>query len=67
MAHFEKTNSSKTLFEGKIITLTLDDVTLENGKTALREVVHHNGGACVAALTPQNEIYLVQQFRYPFA
>ena len=45
--HFEKTLSSETLFEGRVITLTKDTALLENGKTATREVVHHHGGACI--------------------
>ena len=35
-----------------------DTVELENGKTSAREVVCHNGGVCVAALTEQNEVLL---------
>ncbi|MBO5670504.1 MAG: NUDIX hydrolase, partial [Clostridia bacterium] len=42
------------------------DVELENGTQAKREIVCHNGGVCVAALTAQDEILLVRQFRYPY-
>lgn len=66
MKLFEKTIGSKTLFEGHIITVLHDDVELENGKTAKREVVAHNGGVCVAALTEQDELLFVRQFRYPY-
>ena len=45
--HYEKTLTSETLFEGRVITLTKDTALLENGKTATREVVHHHGGACI--------------------
>ena len=45
MAHFEKRLSSETKFEGRVITVTLDRVELENGGTSTREVVHHHGGA----------------------
>ena len=31
MAHFEKRLSSETKFEGRVITVTLDRVELENG------------------------------------
>ncbi|MBQ5755084.1 MAG: NUDIX hydrolase [Oscillospiraceae bacterium] len=64
MAHTEKTLAVKELYNGKVVRLTLDTVELENGNTSYREIVHHRGGACIAALTPQNEIYLVRQFRY---
>lgn len=66
MAHTEKKLSSQTIFEGKVITVTHDTVELENGKTAMREMVHHHGGACIAALNDKGEIYLIKQFRYPF-
>ena len=45
--HFEKTLSSETLFEGRVITLTKDTALLENGRTATRALVHHHGGACI--------------------
>ena len=64
MAHFEKRLSSETKFEGRIITVTLDRVELENGGTSTREVVRHHGGAGVAALNDEGEIYLVRQYRY---
>ena len=67
MKHSETTLSSEVIFEGKIIRVTLDQALLENGKTAPREVVRHNGGAGVLALTDEDEVYLVRQFRYPFA
>lgn len=66
MKLFEETKSEKTIFEGKIITVHVDDVVLENGVDAKREVVEHPGGVCVAILTEQNELILVRQFRYPY-
>ena len=66
MKLYEKTRSSDTKFEGRIIKVLLDEVELENGKTAKREVVCHNGGVCVAALTEKDEILLVRQVRYPY-
>ena len=41
ITHYEKTLTSEVLFEGRVITLTKDTALLENGKTATREVVHH--------------------------
>ena len=62
----EKTVSSETVYEGKIFTITHDIAELENGSNAVRDVLLHHGGVCVIPVTDQNEIYLVQQFRYPF-
>ena len=62
----EKQLAKKYVYNGKIINLRVDDALLPNGKTAVREVVEHRGGVCVAALTDQDEILLVKQFRYPY-
>ena len=61
----ERRVSSKTIFEGRIIKVTLDQAELPNGKLAAREVVEHPGGVAVLALEEDNTTYLVKQFRYP--
>ncbi len=66
MKLFEKTLESKEIFNGQVIHVTLDTVELQNGKTAPREVVGHPGGVCVAALTDEDELLFVKQFRYPY-
>jgi len=62
----EKTISSETIYEGVIFTITKDIAELENGQTARRDVLLHSGGVCVIPVTDDNEIFLVNQFRYPF-
>jgi len=62
----ENTVSSDLIYEGPIFTITHDKAELENGRTAIRDVLHHNGGVCVIPITENNEIFLVRQFRYPF-
>ena len=66
MELFEKTLDSREIFDGKVIRVTLDEVELENGRTAEREVVGHPGGVCIAALTENDELLFVRQFRYPY-
>ena len=61
----ERMVSSQTLFEGKIIKVTLDQAMLPDGKLAVREVVYHPGGVAVLALDEDNTVTLVRQFRYP--
>lgn len=63
---FEKTLESKEIFDGKVIHVTLDKVELQDGKTSFREIVGHPGGVCVAALTENDELLFVKQFRYPY-
>ena len=62
----EKQLSAEYMYKGKIINLRRDKALLPNGNTATREVVEHNGGVCVAALTDDNEVLFVKQFRYPY-
>ena len=61
----EKMISSQTIFEGKIIKVTLDQAQLPDGSVAPREVVYHPGGVAVLALDEDNTVYLVKQYRYP--
>ena len=61
----ERTVESKTLFEGKIIKVTLDVAELPDGTLANREVVYHPGGVAILALDENNQVPLVRQFRYP--
>ena len=62
----EKTLSSTSVFDGRILHITLDEIELPNGKRSKREVVNHPGGVTVAALDDENNLYFVKQFRYPY-
>lgn len=62
----EKTIASKTIYEGKILQVILDDIELPDGKKSKREVVNHSGGVAVAALDENNNLLFVKQFRYPY-
>lgn len=66
MELFEKTVEKNYVYEGKIIKVRRDKAELPNGKPCTREVVEHNGGVCVAALTDNDELMFVRQFRYPY-
>ncbi len=62
----ETTLSATYQFNGRIINLRVDEARLPDGTVAGREVVEHPGGVGVLALTDNNEVLLVQQFRYPY-
>ncbi len=53
-------------FKGRVINLRQDTALLPNGNTATREVIEHPGGVCIAALTDQDELLFVKQWRYPY-
>ena len=62
----EKPLKQDYIYKGKIVNLRVDDAELPDGTTALREVLVHPGGVCVAALTDTQELLFVKQFRYPY-
>ena len=62
----EKTLKDTTVFDGHLIRVHVDDVELDNGMVAKREIVSHPGGVSVAILTEKNELLFVKQFRCPY-
>ena len=62
----EKTLSEKLIYKGRILDLHVDEIELPDGKKSIREVVEHHGGVCVAALTEDNCLLFVRQYRYPY-
>ena len=60
----EKKISSKEIFDGKVINVTVDAVELPNGAEGVREIVHHRGAVCVLPLTDDGDVICVRQFRY---
>lgn len=62
----EKTLEKNYKYKGRIINLRVDKAQLPNGKECTREVVEHYGGVTVAAINEKNEVYFVNQFRYPY-
>ncbi|KXT78295.1 NUDIX hydrolase [Streptococcus sp. DD13] len=60
----EKTISRQTIFSGHIFDVVVDQVELPNGLgQGRRELVLHRGGVCVLAITPEDKIVLVKQYR----
>ena len=49
-----------------MFTVHVDDIELPDGSKSFREIVEHSGGVCVAAITDDDELFFVRQFRYPY-
>lgn len=60
----EKQLNTKTIFTGKIFTVTKDQVLTQDDQVAYRECVYHRGGVCILAIE-EGQVLLVKQFRYP--
>jgi ADP-ribose pyrophosphatase len=49
---------------GRVVRLSTDEVVLPNGHRTQLEVVHHPGGAAIAALDAAGRVCLLRQYRY---
>ncbi|MDC3413116.1 NUDIX hydrolase [Aquibacillus sp. 3ASR75-11] len=61
----EKTIQSTKIFDGKVVKLQVDEVTLPNGHTSKRETVKHPGAVAIIPITKDNKILFVEQYRKP--
>lgn len=55
--------SKEELYQGKIIRVERWQVGLPNGKTAVREIVVHNGAAAIVPIDSEGNVTLVRQHR----
>lgn len=60
----EKKLSSEPLYKSHFVAITRDRVQLPNGHISYRVVVNHSGAAAILAITDQDEVILVKQYRY---
>lgn len=54
----------REIYKGKVVRLTVEEVTLPNGNQATIEVVRHPGAAAVVPFVSREEILLVRQYRH---
>jgi len=60
----EKKLSGRLIYSGKVLNLRVDEVELEDGKRALREVVEHRGAVVIIPVLNDEKIVMVRQYRY---
>lgn len=65
MSFKETKIGGEVIYKGKILTLDLDTVRLQNGQNAKREIVRHSRGAAVL-FVEGGKVLLVRQFRYAY-
>jgi len=56
---------SETVFEGRVISLRRDTVSMPGGGDSVREIVTHPGAVAVVALDDQDRVVLLRQYRHP--
>ncbi|MGY4690198.1 NUDIX hydrolase [Salibacterium sp. K-3] len=63
MDYEEKTLHKESIYEGKIIDVSVHDVKLPDGSTGKREIINHPGAVAVIALSPSGKLIMVRQYR----
>lgn len=53
------------MYEGRVLSLDVDDVEEPGGVRAVREVVRHSGSVAALAVHGDGRVVLVRQYRYP--
>lgn len=63
MSTKETTVSSDLIYTGKTIQLRVDTVEVPNRGYQKREIIEHKGAVAILAITKENKVVLVKQFR----
>jgi ADP-ribose pyrophosphatase len=54
---------SEYIYRGRIVTLRIDTITTEDGRTIKREVVEHHGAVAIVPRLDPETILLIRQYR----
>lgn len=57
-------DNTKVVYEGRALTLALEQAIYPDGSKETLEIIHHPGGAACVAINQSNEVCLIRQFRY---
>jgi ADP-ribose pyrophosphatase len=60
----ERVVSSRTVFEGSVLKLRVDEVVAADGHRATREVIEHRGAVAIVCVH-KGDVWLVRQYRHP--
>lgn len=61
----EHRQTSEEIFDGSVLHVYKDTVSLPNGETAERELIRHIGAVCIVPLTDRGTVIVEKQYRYP--
>ena len=54
---------TKSIYNGRVVNLRLETVTLPNGATVEMELIHHPGAAAIVPMKDDGTILLIRQYR----
>lgn len=59
--------SHRRVYEGRVVSLDVDEVVEPSGARGVREVARHGGSVAALAVHADGTIVLIRQYRYPVA
>jgi ADP-ribose pyrophosphatase len=60
----ERLLSSQTVFEGRLLTVRVDEIELPSGGKAARETVLHPGAVVIVPLLDDGRVVMIRQYRH---
>ncbi|HTX54003.1 MAG TPA: GNAT family N-acetyltransferase [Candidatus Baltobacteraceae bacterium] len=67
MSALPKEPVARRIYDGRVVKLNIERVTLPNGSTIELEMIRHPGAAAVVPLTANGDVILVRQYRHAAA
>ena len=61
----EKTLSSQLIYDGQLVKLRVDTVSMSGNRETTREIVEHSDCVAIVAIDADDNVLLVNQFRKP--
>ncbi len=61
----ERTLDSKCVYDGKLLNVREDRVSLPDGQSALREYIVHPGAVIILPMLDERTVLVERQYRYP--
>lgn len=59
----ERVVRTTRVYDGRVVSLRVDEVTLPSGRTGVREIIEHRGAVAIVPLLDNGDVLLVRQFR----
>ncbi|GAJ10609.1 unnamed protein product, partial [marine sediment metagenome] len=59
----EKTLSSQLIYDGQVVKMRIDTVSMPDGRETQREIVEHSDCVAIVAIDADDKVLLVKQFR----
>ena len=61
----ERVLRTTRVYDGRVVSLRVDEVALPSGRTGVREIVEHRGAVAVVPMAANGDVFLVRQYRGP--